>query len=261
MEDQRIYIALVTKDFSLYQDLTKELRERGLALVTLSPEEVIPPHVGVVITSPREVASIQFPKVVIASDTETTVNEALRLLNSRAKYERAVVGIDPGKEPGIAVVVDGVVAAVYRVPMDQVADVVERIKQTYPYVLVKIGNGARLIRTQIVNNLVAQGSPVELVDESGTSPHLGRGTAGTVISDIVAAVNIALIEGTKVGYQDVSPSKGEIRMIQEHSRELSRGRTTIPRKLAERVAKGKISIEEALFEHTRENTAQDKNDT
>ncbi len=260
MEDQRIYIALVTKDFSLYQDLTKELRERGLALVTLSPEEVIPPEVGVVITSRREVASIQFSKVVIVSDTETTVNEALRLLNGRATYERVVVGIDPGQEPGIAVVVDGVITAVYRVPMDQVADVVERIKQTYPDVLVKVGNGARLIRTQIVNNLLAQGSRVELVDESGTSPHLGKGTAGTVISDIIAAVNIALIEGIKVGYQDISPSKGEIRMIQEHSRELSGGRTTIPRTLAERVAKGQMSIEEALFEHTRENNARGKND-
>jgi hypothetical protein len=260
LEDQRIYIALVTKDFSLYQDLTKELREKGLAFVTLSPEEIIPSDVGVVITSPREVAHIQFPKVVIASDIETTVNEALRLLNGRARYERVVVGIDPGQEPGIAVIVDGIVAAVYRVPMDQVADVVERIRQTYPSVLVKIGNGARLMRTQIVNNLVARGAQVELVDESGTSPHLGRGTAGTVISDIVAAVNIALIEGTRVGYQYVSPSKGEIRMIQERSRELSRGRTTIPRKLAERIAKGKMSIEEALFEHIRENGEQDKND-
>jgi hypothetical protein len=221
---------------------------------------VIPSDVGVVITSHREVANIQFPKVVIASDTETTINEALRLFNGRARYERVVVGIDPGQEPGIAVVVDGIVAAVYRVPMDQVAEVVERIKQTYSDVLVKVGNGARLIRTQIVNNLVAQGSPVELVDESGTSPHLGRGTAGTVISDIVAAVNIALIEGTRVGHQDVSPSKGEIRIIQERSRKLSGGRTTIPRKLAERVAKGRMSIEEALFEHTRDNTEQDKND-
>jgi hypothetical protein len=221
---------------------------------------VIPSDVGVVITSHREVANIQFPKVVIASDTETTINEALRLFNGRARYERVVVGIDPGQEPGIAVVVDGIVAAVYRVPMDQVAEVVERIKQTYSDVLVKVGNGARLIRTQIVNNLVAQGSPVELVDECGTSPHLGRGTAGTVISDIVAAVNIALIEGTRVGHQDVSPSKGEIRIIQERSRKLSGGRTTIPRKLAERVAKGRMSIEEALFEHTRDNTEQDKND-
>ena len=126
MEDQRIYIALVTKDFSLYQDLTKELRERRLAFVTLSPEEIIPPDVGVVITSSLEVASIQFPKIVIASDIEATVNEALRLLNGKERYERVVVGIDPGQEPGIAVVVDGVVAAVYRVPMAQVTDVVAK---------------------------------------------------------------------------------------------------------------------------------------
>ena len=260
MEDQRIYIALVTKDFSLYQDLTKELRERRLAFVTLSPEEILPPDVGVVITSSLEVANIQFPKIVIASDIEATVNEALRLLNGKERYERVVVGIDPGQEPGIAVVVDGVVAAVYHVPIAQVMDVVQKIKQDYPDVLVKIGNGARLIRTQIVNNFVAQGALVELVDESGTSPHLGRGTAGTVISDIVAAINIALIEGTRVGHQEVLPSKGEIRLIQERSRELSEGRTTIPRRLAEQVAKGEMTIEEALFEHTGKNGDRGKND-
>ncbi len=203
------------------------------------------------ITSEKEAGAITFPNVVVASDPEMTVNEAIRLLRNGALSECAIIGIDPGDEPGIAVVSNGIVEAVYRVPLGQAFGVIERIKQTYSDVLVRIGHGARLVSTHLANTLVAQGIAVELVDESGTSPYLGKGTGGTAISDIVAAINIAHTQGTRVGHQEVLPSKGEIRWIQERSRELSEGRTTISRQLAQRVAKGEITINEALNEHKR----------
>lgn len=203
------------------------------------------------ITSEEEAGAITFPNVVVASDPEMTVNEAIRLLRNGALSECAIIGIDPGDEPGIAVVSNGIVEAVYRVPLGQAFGVIERIKQTYSDILVRIGRGARLVSTHLANTLVAQGIAVELVDESGTSPHLGKGTGGTAVSDIVAAINIAHTQGTRVGHQEVLPSKGEIRWIQERSRELSEGRTTISRQLAQRVAKGEITINEALNEHKR----------
>lgn len=203
------------------------------------------------ITSEEEAGAITFPNVVVASDPEMTVNEAIRLLRNGALSECAIIGIDPGDEPGIAVVSNGIVEAVYRVPLGQAFGVIERIKQTYSDILVRIGHGARQVSTHLANTLVAQGIAVELVDESGTSPYLGKGTGGTAISDIVAAINIAHTQGTRVGHQEVLPSKGEIRWIQERSRELSEGRTTISRQLAQRVAKGEITINEALNEHKR----------
>lgn len=201
------------------------------------------------ITSEKEAGAISFPNVVIASDPEITVNEAIRILRNGALLQRVVVGIDPGDEPGIAVVANGIVEAVYRVPLGQAFGVVERIKQTYSEILVRIGHGARLVSTHLANMLVAQGIAVELVDERGTSPYLGKGTGGTAISDIVAAINIAHTQGTRTGHQEVLPSKGEIRWIQERSRVLSKGRRTISRELAQRVAKGEITINEALNEH------------
>ena len=201
------------------------------------------------ITSEKEAGAISFPNVVIASDPEITVNEAIRILRNGALPQRVVVGIDPGDEPGIAVVANGIVEAVYRVPLGQAFGVVERIKQTYSDILVRIGHGARLVSTHLANMLVAQGIAVELVDERGTSPYLGKGTGGTAISDIVAAINIAHTQGTRTGHQEVLPSKGEIRWIQERSRVLSKGRRTISRELAQRVAKGEITINEALNEH------------
>ena len=160
------------------------------------------------ITSEKEAGAISFPNVVIASDPEITVNEAIRILRNGALPQRVVVGIDPGDEPGIAVVANGIVEAVYRVPLGQAFGVIERIKQTYSDILVRMGHGARLVSTNLANMLVAQGIAVELVDERGTSPYLGKGTGGTAISDIVAAINIAHTQGTRMGYQEVLPLKG-----------------------------------------------------
>lgn len=201
------------------------------------------------ITSKEEASSITFPNVVVASDPEMTVNKAIRILRNGDLRGYAVIGIDPGEEPGIAVVSNGIVEAVYRVPLGQAVGVIERIKQTYSDILVRIGPGARLASVRLANSIVAQGIPVELVNESGTSPYLGKGTGGAAISDIVAAINIAYTQGVRVGHQEILPSKGEIRWIQERSRELSGGRTTISRPLAKRVAIGEITINEALIEH------------
>jgi CBS domain-containing protein len=176
-----------------------------------------------VITSKEEASSITFPNVVVASDPEMTVNKAIRILRNGDLRGYAVIGIDPGEEPGIAVVSNGIVEAVYRVPLWQAVGVIERIKQTYSDILVRIGPGARLASVRLANSIVAQGIPVELVNESGTSPYLGKGTGGAAISDIVAAINIAYTQGVRVGHQEILPSKGEIRWTQERSRERSGG--------------------------------------
>jgi hypothetical protein len=103
----------------LYQDLINELRERRLKFVTVAPGESIGQDIGVVITSENERGTITFPNVVVASDPEMTVNEAVRRLRNGARSGRAVFGIDPGQEPGIAVICNDVVEAVYRVPLGQ----------------------------------------------------------------------------------------------------------------------------------------------
>jgi hypothetical protein len=115
--------------------------------------------------------------------------------------------------------------------------------------LVRIGNGARLITTQIINSLLQAGFRVELVDESGTTPHIGKDVHTHTVRDIIAAINIARIKGVPVGRREVEPSKGEIRVIQEASRSMSEGRATIPRYLARQVARGEITIDQAMELH------------
>jgi len=76
--------------------------------------------------------------------------------------------------PALPSSANGIVEAVYRVPLRQASKIVERIRQTYPDILVRIGNGARLTSTHLANALISHGIAVEFVDESGTSPYLGK---------------------------------------------------------------------------------------
>jgi len=113
--------------------------------------------------------------------------------------------------------------------------------------LVRVGDGARLVGARIIDDLSV---PVELVDETGTTPYLGAGTRG--IGDVLAAVNIARIEGERVDKRDIDPTAGELQRIKDRSRERSETNRAIDETLARRVAGGELTIEEALAEHREE---------
>jgi hypothetical protein len=162
----------------------------------------------------------------------------------RGASGRTVVGIDPGERPGIAVLRGDVVVATFQVPPETVPEVVHRETEDAADPLVRIGDGARLVGARIVDDLDV---PVELVDETGTTPYLGAGTRG--LGDVVAAVNIARIEGDRIESRDIDPTAGELQRIQDRSREAGRSNREIDADLARRVASGDLTIGEALDEH------------
>jgi hypothetical protein len=110
---------------------------------------------------------------------------------------------------------------------------------------VRIGDGARLVGSRLLDDL--PDVPVELVDETGTTPYLGRGARG--MGDVLAAVNIARRAGEPVDAWHVDPTAGELRRIKERSREVSRANRAIDDALARRVAAGELTVREALTEH------------
>jgi len=84
------------------------------------------------------------------------------------------------------------------------------------------------------------GIPIEIVDERNTSTKSDQ-------KDIDAAIEIALAEGYRpVKRQPVAPSEGEIADIQRKSRIGSDGELTISRSLAGSVARGEMSMEQAI---------------
>lgn len=237
----------------MYHSIIEEARARKLNLLVLTLSQPVPASVGAVITTENESEAIDFSRqnIIIADDRpQTTLDKAVSLLSGE-DFEQVIIGIDPGKYPGMAVLGDNKTISVHHVSVGEVCPLMKRIMHDYRdrKILVRIGHGARLIRSQLVNGILDLGLEVEMVDETGTTPHLGKGVHGQVISDIIAAINIAKMQGKSVGKQYIEPSQGEVRVIQEHSREYSNGRSTIPRMLARAVAKGELTLDEAVERH------------
>ncbi|MEA1870378.1 MAG: hypothetical protein U9N09_09640 [Euryarchaeota archaeon] len=240
-------IALITDDFSLHQSIISEIRSRNLKIATFRVGEEIPVRIGVAITTEPETGAIDLDPdhIVIAGPAEradTVVDRAIMKLWD-IKDVSIIIGIDPGERTGIAVLAETVVISTYCVPMADVYQTVLRIMESvHPeHVIIRIGHGARLIRTQIVNSLTKLGEYIELVDETGTTPAKGRDP------DIRAAIRIAHLKGTPIGEKFITPSIGEIRSIQDQSREKTGGELTISRALAEKVATGELTLEDAIL--------------
>jgi hypothetical protein len=105
---------------------------------------------------------------------------------------------------------------------------------------VRIGHGDRTNRNRILNSLAREGLPTEIVDEAGT-------TDRTQEPDIDAAIKIAFVPGVRATPPyDVEPTPGEVREIQRRSRMSSEGGVTISKELASRVARGEITLDEAI---------------
>jgi hypothetical protein len=242
-------IVVATADFELYHDVVTALRDRGVAFTTVEPGEDLPAGTTVVVTGSDE--SVSAPEGVElvrveSGDPRAAVESVLSRL--RGARGRTVVGVDPGDHPGIAVLAGETVVATFQVPVDRTADVVRSEVGEAVDPLVRVGDGARLVGARLVDDL--SDVPVELVDETGTTPYLGSGTRG--MGDVLAAVNIARIEGERVAQRTIEPTAGELGRIQDRSREQSERNRAIDETLARRVAVGELTIAEALEKHREE---------
>ncbi len=242
-------LAVVTEDFSLYHDLVVRLKRRAIAFTSLSPRDPIPDDVGVVLTSAKEAASIRFRPIVTAgADLDDAVDQALKALAGRERAERLWVGVDPGRRIGVAALLDGAVVATARCgSVDEAANRVRLFLQRHPArrQIVRIGHGAPTVRNVLLHRLQTLGVPIEIVDETGTTEDVEH-------PDVTAAITIAATEGSRVlRLPPIALPEGEVKDIQRLSRIKSAGRFTIPRKLAEEVAVGRLSLDEAVRRYRR----------
>jgi len=276
-------IVVATEDFEVYHGVVNELRDRGVQFTTVEPDDELPDAASVVITGPDEAfaeredaggsrASSE-PSVAdapedaeaqsasspgsharqdadefdtVAADPENprqAVEAAMALL--REEGGRIVVGVDPGTKPGVAVLAGEMVIGAFHVPLEDTVDVVRREVADAENPVVRVGDGARLESARIVDAL--DDVRVELVDETGTTPYLGTGARG--MGDVLAAVNIARLEGEVIESREIEPTDGELQVIKNRSRERSAENRTIDEELARRVATGDLTLDEAIEEH------------
>lgn len=242
-------IAILTEDFSAYHDLVRALRRRDVPFESLAFGDPIPDRVGAVITTEEERDRVPASNVVaLDGSPREAVARATRLLEGKERYASLILGVDPGEKPGFAVIADGeLLHATEAVGPEVVVDLVEEAIEAYPSAsyTVRIGHGATTRRDRILNALTRVPVPVEIVDEEQTT---GTHTRMSGERNIEAAVAIALSSGRRVAkrIRTLQPSPGEIRDIQHRSRKASKGRVTISRDLAEKVASGEMSMGKAI---------------
>ena len=250
-------IVVATTDFECYHGVVNELRDRGVTFTTIEPDERLPERTHVVVTDEAHAGTFGDVPTIVADpeDARRAVDGALAALSGGGG--RTIVGVDPGRKPGIAVLSGDVVVAAFQVPLADAVDVVQREVADATNPVVRIGDGARLQGAQLVNEL--EDVRVELVDETGTTPYLGTGTRG--MGDVLAAVNIARLEGEVVERRSIEPTAGELQVIKDRSREQSETNRAIDEALARRVATGELTIDEALAEHRRRDDERGGDDT
>ena len=242
-------IGVYTKDFSLYYDVLKTLRNRKIPYVSLSSFDNIPKKIGVIITSNKELHDVKASKVIAADaydSVDHAIDLALQMLIGKDLYSKVFIGIDPGEKPGIAIVGDDILLQkTFVEEPEEVVKIIKRFLKEYPAIqtIIRIGHGSIITRNRIINSLISLGVPIEIVDETRTTPIEQARTE----RDSEAAAAIALIRGGKVQKKlPLKPTKGEIRNIQERSRKLSNGKFSISEDTAVKVLQGKVSLKEAI---------------
>src|SRR2546427_10829849 len=182
----RKVLGILTEDFRLYHDLVAALKARDLPFTSLSFARRIPDAVGAVLTSPAEASRVRLRHVVPVDEIDSSIGQALQLLRGKSEWEELRIGVDPGREPGGAIIGDGeVIDTRIAASPEAVAFHVRQAIRTFPAkdVRGRIGHGDPTNRDPVLNALSRGGLPVGIVDEAGTT-HRTRQPDGDAAIDI-----------------------------------------------------------------------------
>lgn len=241
-------IGLYTEDFQRFYQLVRLLKEKGEPFVSLGREGKVPPTVGVVITTEGERGRIDFDKVVVQEDPEEAVELARCLLSGGVRFRTIVVGIDPGKNVGLAVFGEGRMLSTetLRSPAKAAESIAKMLRCiTYSKAIARVGHGDPTRGNRIIRDIWHMFDQVELVDETGTTVRSDQ-------PDVEAAKRIAMAKGIRLeGPPEVEPTPGELRDLKRLSRLESQGSVTISSELARSVAVGEMTLAQAIAEQRR----------
>jgi hypothetical protein len=181
--------------------LTEELRRRGIISVLLLPSETIPLDIRVVIASKELEKMVPRLKLVTwmeESSPQDVVDRAVYVLNSGDRFEEASIGVDPGKEIGVAVVADGKVLKTDAFKsVDRAVEEVLRQLSILPCSrkVVRIGSGAEDYGSSILSALKLQlpcDVEIQKVEEWGTTKDVLSSNHKRSSRNAASAARIAL---------------------------------------------------------------------
>jgi hypothetical protein len=193
-------IAVATVSGRAYYELVKELKRQGLPFLSLKPWDSVPLDIKVVITTREESHLILHPQILRfeqGSNPESVVDKAILTVQGKQGYEKVVVGVDPGKTCGIAVLGDDKVLETLTSSNIEDAThlVVDRLKRFPAEVrVVRVGNGPPEYTKSLLSSLdkyLPEETLMEIVSEAGTSRVMNNSVNRRVLRDTVSAIKIA----------------------------------------------------------------------
>ena len=196
----KVKIAVATVHGRAYYKLVTELQRRRLSFLSLKPWDIVPIGVKVVLTTGDESPQISHPKILVydpESNPEHVVDKALLTIQGKQGYEKVVVGVDPGKTYGIAVLGDNKILATLAASNNEDAShlVVDSLKRFPAEVrVVRVGNGPAEYTKSLLASLdktLPEETVMEIVSEAGTSRLTSKSVNRRVLKDTASAIKIA----------------------------------------------------------------------
>jgi hypothetical protein len=197
-------IAVATVSGKAYYLLVNELKKKKVSFLSLTPSDDIPLDVKVVITTKKERSEVTHENVLTYEEDENpaeVVNEAIRMVKGKKSYERLVIGVDPGKNFGVAVLGDGKVLETKScISLSETVDTIKEVLSRIPatHTIVRIGNGAPSYAEGLwhhLNNALPANAVIESVREEGTSKLLSENSHRRGIRDVSSAIKIGQRQG------------------------------------------------------------------
>jgi hypothetical protein len=201
-------IALATVSGKAYYLLVNELKKRKLNFLSLTPYQQIPVDVKVVITTAKERNLISHSNVLVfdeSSNPAGIVEEAVRIAQGKKSYEKLIIGVDPGKNFGVAVLGDGkVIEALNCSNLYETVNVIKNVIEREPaeHVFVKVGDGAPEYTKnllELLDEALPETVVIEKVHEAGTSRYSIEEKHRRGLRDVMSAIKIAGRNGQVLG--------------------------------------------------------------
>lgn len=178
--------------------------------------------------------------------------------NYNKKFHRMIIGVDPGDHIGIAAICDGMVLYAETIEIRQLIHTVEKLLLLFPAEIVVIRTGDRPISVSnlIFNKIHRAFNKIDFIKLEVVNE------ASSTIKSPISKINYsqdeksAIVIGLRRGKIKNHMVRNEIpanriKEIQNRSRKIS-GNLTLDLKLAEAVANGVFTLEEAILIKRRE---------
>jgi len=193
-------IAIATVSGKAYYLLVNELKARRITFLSLTPYEDVPLNIQVVITTEAEHKHVKHPKVLVYQENtnpSTIIDEAIKLVEGKRDFETVVVGVDPGKTFGIAVLSDGnILKTLTCSSIEETVNTVAEIfgEQQAAFRVLKVGNWSPSYTAELLpllDSTLPKDVTIEIVREAGTSRFTGQPVHKHGLKHTMAAIKIA----------------------------------------------------------------------